>query len=102
LAVTSPTSGGRSVGTVRSRAQATEFVCLFVLLFFFLFVEESERKETNQKRHNKMDPARDRHQASSAYRLFLDSFLFVSSSILKMEPVRFPETLVAVYRAMPI
>jgi hypothetical protein len=28
LALTSPTSGGRSVGRVRSRTQATEFVCL--------------------------------------------------------------------------
>jgi hypothetical protein len=28
--LTSPTSGGRSVGIVRSRTQATEFVCLFV------------------------------------------------------------------------
>jgi hypothetical protein len=27
LALTSPTSGGRSVGIVRSRTQATEFVC---------------------------------------------------------------------------
>jgi hypothetical protein len=27
LLLTSPTSGGRSVGTVRSRIQATEFVC---------------------------------------------------------------------------
>jgi hypothetical protein len=31
LALTSPTNGGRSVGRVRSRAQATDFVCLFVL-----------------------------------------------------------------------
>jgi hypothetical protein len=29
LAITSPTSGGRSVGTVRSRTQTMEFVCLF-------------------------------------------------------------------------
>jgi hypothetical protein len=28
LALTSPTSGGRSVGIVCSRAQATEFVCI--------------------------------------------------------------------------
>jgi hypothetical protein len=32
LAVTSPTGGGRSVGIVRSRTKATEFVCLFVCL----------------------------------------------------------------------
>jgi hypothetical protein len=32
LALTSPTSGGRSVGIVRSRTQTTEFV-LFVCLF---------------------------------------------------------------------
>jgi hypothetical protein len=30
LALTSPTSGGRPVGIVRSRTKATEFVCLFV------------------------------------------------------------------------
>jgi hypothetical protein len=29
LAITSPTSGGRSVGIVRSRTQTMEFVCLF-------------------------------------------------------------------------
>jgi hypothetical protein len=29
LALTSPTSGGRSVGIVRLRTKATEFVCLF-------------------------------------------------------------------------
>jgi hypothetical protein len=31
LALTSPTSGGRSVGIVCSRTQTTEFVCFFVL-----------------------------------------------------------------------
>jgi hypothetical protein len=31
VAVTSPKSGGRSVGIVRSRTQTMEFVCLFVL-----------------------------------------------------------------------
>ena len=30
LALTSPTGGGRSVGIVRVRIKATEFVCLFV------------------------------------------------------------------------
>jgi len=30
LALTSPTGGGRSVGIVRVRTNATEFVCLFV------------------------------------------------------------------------
>jgi len=30
LALTSPTGGGRSVGIVRLRTKATEFVCLFV------------------------------------------------------------------------
>jgi hypothetical protein len=29
LAITLPTSGGRSVGIVRSRTQTMEFVCLF-------------------------------------------------------------------------
>jgi hypothetical protein len=31
LAITSPTSGGRSVGVVRLRTQTMEFVCLFVV-----------------------------------------------------------------------
>jgi hypothetical protein len=31
LALTSPTSGGRSVGIVRSRTKATEFVCFVVV-----------------------------------------------------------------------
>jgi hypothetical protein len=35
LALTSPTSGGRSVGLVRSRTQATEFV--FVCFHFFVY-----------------------------------------------------------------
>jgi hypothetical protein len=35
LALTSPTSGGFSVGIVRSRTQATEFVC-FICLFYLL------------------------------------------------------------------
>jgi hypothetical protein len=36
LALTSPTSGGRSVGIVRLRTKVTEFVvCLFVCLFIF-------------------------------------------------------------------
>jgi hypothetical protein len=33
LAITSPTSGGRPVGVVRSRTQTMEFVCLFVAAF---------------------------------------------------------------------
>jgi hypothetical protein len=33
LAVTSPTSGGRSVGIVLSRTQATEFVVCYILIF---------------------------------------------------------------------
>jgi hypothetical protein len=32
LAITLPTSGGRSVGIVRSRTQTMEFVCLFVFV----------------------------------------------------------------------
>ena len=35
LALTSPTSGGRSVGIVRSRTKATEFVCFVVCCGFF-------------------------------------------------------------------
>jgi hypothetical protein len=36
LALTSPTSGGRSVGIVRLRAKATEFVCCFCLYQIFV------------------------------------------------------------------
>jgi hypothetical protein len=34
LALPSPTSGGRSVGIVRSRTQTTEFVCLFLFWMY--------------------------------------------------------------------
>jgi hypothetical protein len=34
VALISSTSGGRSIGIVRSRTQAMEFVCLFVCLLF--------------------------------------------------------------------
>jgi len=33
LALTSPTGGGRSVGIVRVRTKATEFVCCFLYIF---------------------------------------------------------------------
>jgi hypothetical protein len=33
LAITSPTSGGRSVGVIRSRTQTMEFVFVFVFVF---------------------------------------------------------------------
>jgi hypothetical protein len=36
-ALASPTSDGRSVGIVRSRTQATEFVCLYVIVDFTTF-----------------------------------------------------------------
>jgi hypothetical protein len=38
LVLSSPTSGGRSIGIVRSRTQDTEFVCLFVCLFVLFLV----------------------------------------------------------------
>jgi hypothetical protein len=34
LALTSPTSGGRSVGVVRSRTQATEFSLVFLMMVY--------------------------------------------------------------------
>jgi len=38
LALNSPTGGGRSVGIVRVRTKATEFVCFFILInLLFLF-----------------------------------------------------------------
>ena len=37
LALTSPIGGGRSVGIVRSRTKATEFVCLFVCLLYCIY-----------------------------------------------------------------
>ena len=41
LALTSPTGGGRSVGIVRSRTSATEFVCLFVCFVVFVVFAHS-------------------------------------------------------------
>jgi hypothetical protein len=41
LALTSPTSGGRSVGIVRSRTQTVEFVCLFLRNFLPLLEIEA-------------------------------------------------------------
>jgi hypothetical protein len=38
LALTSPTSVGRSVGIVRSQTQATEFVCLFSILNVYILL----------------------------------------------------------------
>jgi hypothetical protein len=38
LAITSPTSGGRSVGIVRSQTQTKEFVCLYFLNVYFRVV----------------------------------------------------------------
>jgi len=45
LALTSPTGGGRSVGVVRSRTKATEFVCLFVFesVFLALSIQHAKR-----------------------------------------------------------
>jgi hypothetical protein len=40
---TSPTSGGRSVGIVRSRTQATEFVFFVVALFAVYFLSSVGR-----------------------------------------------------------
>jgi hypothetical protein len=37
LAITSPTSGGRSVGIVRSRTQATEFSFSFSIVSLFVW-----------------------------------------------------------------
>jgi len=37
LALTSPTGGGRSVGIVRVRTKATEFVCLFDSHYSYYF-----------------------------------------------------------------
>jgi hypothetical protein len=37
LAVASPTSGGRSIGIVRSRTKATEFSLVFSCYFFYLY-----------------------------------------------------------------
>jgi hypothetical protein len=38
LARTSPTSGGRSLGIVRLRTKATEFVVLFCFVLFYFYV----------------------------------------------------------------
>jgi len=44
LALTSPTGGGRSVGIVRVRTKATEFVCLFEVPSGETLFERSLRK----------------------------------------------------------
>jgi hypothetical protein len=36
LALTSPTSGSRSAGIVRSRTQATEFIIIIVIITIFI------------------------------------------------------------------
>jgi hypothetical protein len=41
LALTSPTSGGSSVGIVRLRTKATEFVLFFLVVLILLFVTYS-------------------------------------------------------------
>ena len=38
LALTSPTGGGRSVGIVRVRTKATEFVCMYVSISMCMHV----------------------------------------------------------------
>ena len=48
LALTSPTSGGRSVGIVRSLTKATEFVCYIVYRTVIIFCNKSK----NTKIHN--------------------------------------------------
>jgi hypothetical protein len=40
LALTSSISGGRSVGIVRSRAKATEFVCCNLILCSYFFLKD--------------------------------------------------------------
>jgi hypothetical protein len=40
LAITSPTSGGRSVGIVRSRTQTMEFSFFFLVQIFTPFIPE--------------------------------------------------------------
>jgi hypothetical protein len=45
LALTSPTNGGRSVGIVRSRTQATEFICSHPVgsdSAYIIYVERNE------------------------------------------------------------
>jgi hypothetical protein len=38
LSLTSPTSGGQSVGIVRSRTKATEFIFIYVFIFCLISV----------------------------------------------------------------
>jgi hypothetical protein len=38
LALTSPTGGGRSVGIVRSRTKATEFIIIIIIIIIIIVV----------------------------------------------------------------
>jgi hypothetical protein len=51
LALTWPTSGGCSVGIVRSRTQATEFSFYFLLLLYIYMYVASNRKENQNQRN---------------------------------------------------
>jgi hypothetical protein len=55
LALTSPTSGGRSVGIVSSRTQATEFF-LFLLFFFYFFIILATLSRLHQAATEWQDP----------------------------------------------
>ena len=38
LALTSPTGGGRSVGIVRVRTKATEFIYIYIFIYLFIYL----------------------------------------------------------------
>jgi hypothetical protein len=51
LAVTSPTSGGRSVGIVRSRIEATEFsyLVIIIIIIFTLLADTFPEQDNNPR-----------------------------------------------------
>jgi hypothetical protein len=51
LALTSPTSGGRSVGIVRSRTQATEFSSVFSLILVVNCIRKANTRMDTVKLH---------------------------------------------------
>jgi hypothetical protein len=47
LALTLPTSGGRSVGIVRSRTNATEFCIIIIIIIIIIITRIINNKELN-------------------------------------------------------
>ena len=81
LALTSPTGGGRSVGIVRSRTKATEFVCLFVMLFIARRITQSRGMTAWKQEKTMVMDGRKRKFVTASRRTFLVTFPVLTTSI---------------------